>query len=430
MTKIIIDIFMYIFEGLLIFHYSNTIFTLKKSKTIQIVYITLSTLILFTIYQLNITYLNAILFFAINSLLFYCLYNISFRTAIFHSFIFLVVMLACEFLVLAISSVFDGDFNTFENNTLTYLLTVITSKLIYFGLIMTILKLFAKTENSEQPNKNYWLLFVMPLTNIMVLICFRYITYQIELNRITIILWIISCLGILFANILVFIIYENSIKNTKELYEIKAIQHQEEQDKKYFDVIEQSNKEMRVFSHDIKNHLMQIRNLDDIDAVRAYVDKLCPDIEKFNYIGISKNKMLDLIISKYTTLCESKNIKFRVDAKTANLDYIDDVDLSTLMNNLLDNSIEAAEKSSNPFVQINIFSKNNQYDGLVIKNSCDAPPEIESGELRTTKHNKKSHGMGIKSIKKIIKKYNAIYDWKYDKAQMIFETDIVFAKKN
>ncbi|MFQ8958228.1 MAG: hypothetical protein ACLR6O_05075 [Eubacterium sp.] len=40
--------------------------------------------------------------------------------------------------------------------------------------------------------------------------------------------------------------------------------------------------------------------------------------------------MLDLIISKYSRLCESKNIQFDIDVKTANLSYIDDVDLSTL----------------------------------------------------------------------------------------------------
>ena len=55
--------------------------------------------------------------------------------------------------------------------------------------------------------------------------------------------------------------------------------------------------------------------------------------------------MLDLIISKYLRLCESKNIAFSVDVKTANLHYIADTDLSALLNNLLDNAVEAAEKS-------------------------------------------------------------------------------------
>lgn len=430
MTKIVIDIFMYLFEFLLFWHYSNSLFDAKKSNLLRTTLMFLNTVFLGIIYQFNITYLNVILMFITYILLLLYLYNISFKTAMFHSLIFMAVMLVSEILVMAISSILYHDFNALENSTSAYLFVVIISKLIYFGMIMIILKLFAQKENSEQQNKYFWLLLVMPLTSIMVLLCFRYITYQMELNQTMSFFWIVSCIGILFANILVFVIYEFSLKNTKELYDLKTIQHQEEQDKRYFEIIEQSNKEMRVFSHDIKNHLMQIRNLDNLDDVHKYVDKLYPNIEKFTYTGVSKNKMLDLIISKYATLCESKEIKFSVDVKTANLAYIDDVDLSTLMNNLLDNSIEAAEKSNNAFIQINIFSKNNMYDGVVIKNSCVISPATNSGELKTTKHNKKSHGIGIKSIKKTIKKYNAIYDWKYDDTQKIFETDIVFPKKN
>lgn len=430
MTKIIIDIFMYLFEFLLFWHYSNTLFNPKKNKKIRFIVMFLNNAVLGIIYQLNITYLNVVLMFITYTVILLYLYNVSFKTAMFHSLIFMVVMLTSEILVMAISSIIYKDFNALENNISAYLFVIITSKLIYFGIMMIILKLFAQKENNEQSNKYFWLLFIMPLTSIMVLLCFRYITYQMELTNLMSTLWTVSCLGFLFANILVFAIYEYSIKNTKELYELKTIQHQEEQDKKYFEIIEQSNKDMRVFSHDIKNHLLQIRNLDNIDSVYKYVDKLYPNIEKFTHTGISKNKMLDLIISKYSKLCESKEINFYVDVKTSNLLYIDDVDLSTLMNNLLDNAVEAAEKSNNAFVQLKIFSKNNMYDGLLIKNSCSVSPKSESGALRTIKFDKKSHGIGIKSVKKIIKKYNAIYDWKYDEQQKIFETDIAFIKES
>lgn len=85
--------------------------------------------------------------------------------------------------------------------------------------------------------------------------------------------------------------------------------------------------------------------------------------------------MLDLIISKYVTLCEKKNIKFSVDVKTANLAYVSDSDLSTLMNNLLDNAVEATERADERFIQVYIFSKGSMHDGLVIKNSCAVSPK-------------------------------------------------------
>lgn len=430
MTKIITDIFMYIFEFLLFWYYSDSLFDAKKSNSKRVFLMLLNTVFLGVIYQLNITYINAILMFITYVLLLLYLYNISFKTAVFHSLIFMVIMLASEILVMAISSALYKGFNAFESSPSAYLIMISTSKLIYFSLMIIILKIFAQKENTEPYNKYFWLLFIMPLTSIMVLVCFRYIAYQMQLTKVMSILWIISCIGLLFANILVFIIYEYSLKNTKALYELKAIQDREEQDKRYFEIIEQSNKDMRIFSHDIKNHLMQIRNLENIEAVQSYVDSLYPNVEKFSFTGISKNKMLDLIISKYATLCESKNIRFSVDVKTANLAYVRDSDLSTLMNNLLDNAVEAAEQADEGFIQVHIFSKSNIHDGLVIKNSSTVPPKAENGELKTTKHNKEMHGIGTKSIRKTLKKYNAVYGWKYDDDLKIFETDIVFPKTN
>ena len=425
MTKIITDIFMYLFEFLLFWYYSDSLFDAKKDTSKRVSLMLLNTVFLGVIYQLNITYINTILIFVTYTLLLLYLYNVSFKTLIFT-----VVMFASEILVMAISAVLYKGFNAFESSPSAYLVIVPTSKLIYFSLMIIILKLFAQKENTESYNKYFWLLFIMPLTSIMVLICFRYIAYQMQLTKVMSILWIISCIGLLFANILVFIIYEYSLKNTKELYELKAIQDREEQDKRYFEIIEQSNKDMRIFSHDIKNHLTQIRNLENIEAVQSYIDSIYPNIEKFSFTGISKNKMLDLIISKYVTLCEKKNIKFSVDVKTANLAYVSDSDLSTLMNNLLDNAVEAAEQADERFIQVYIFSKGSMHDGLVIKNSCAISPKAENGELKTTKQNKKTHGVGTKSIRKTLKKYDAVYGWKYDENSKIFETDIVFPKKN
>lgn len=430
MTKIITDIFMYLFEFLLFWYYSDSLFDAKKDTSKRVSLMLLNTVFLGVIYQLNITYINTILMLVTYTLLLLYLYNVSFKTAVFHSLIFTVVMFASEILIMALSSALYKGFNAFESSPSAYLVIVPTSKLIYFSLMIIILKLFAQKEKNEQYNKYFWLLFIMPLTSIMVLICFRYIAYQMLLTQNMSILWTISCIGLMFANVLVFIIYEYSLKNTKELYELKKIQDREEQDKRYFEIIEQSNKDMRIFSHDIKNHLTQIRNLENIEAVQSYIDSIYPNIEKFSFTGISKNKMLDLIISKYVTLCEKKNIKFSVDVKTANLAYVSDSDLSTLMNNLLDNAVEAAEQADEGFIQVYIFSKGNMHDGLVIKNSCFVPPETENGELKTTKQNKKTHGVGTKSIRKTLKKYDAVYGWKYDENSKIFETDIVFPKKN
>lgn len=429
MTKIVIDIFMYIFESVLLFYYAETLFQARKSKEASFLFILLANAVLCFIYQYGIVYLNVIAVVILYIIIFYILYKSKLKSALFHSVVFVIIMFASEILVMCVGMAFYDDFNAMNNDIKAYLYVVVASKLIYFIIIMVLLKLFAIREDNEQKDKYFWLLFIAPVSSILLILVLRYMAYSVSFSKEVEILLILSTIFVLFSNILVFIIYEYSQKYMRELFGLKAIQNREEQDEKYFEFIEQSNKDMRVFAHDIKNHLTQLRNFDDITEVRAYVDKLYPDIDKFTYVGISKNKMLDLILSKYIVLCESKSIRFDIDVKTANLNYIDDVDLSILMNNLLDNAVEAAEQSENAFIKLLVFSKNKIYDGVIITNSCVVVPNVENGNLKTTKKNKNFHGMGTKSIKKIIKKYKAVYDWKYDGQRNIFETDIVFSKQ-
>ena len=82
--------------------------------------------------------------------------------------------------------------------------------------------------------------------------------------------------------------------------------------------------------------------------------------------------MLDVIISKYATECEIKNISFSFDVCVTNLKYVKSNDLVTILSNALDNAIEAAEKSSSK--TINIATDHiNTYDVVTITNSCDTP---------------------------------------------------------
>lgn len=429
MQKYVIDSFLYIFETLLLWYYANTAFEPKKSKSVCLGFIFLANIALLLIYQFNIPYINALALIILYTLLLSTLYNISVKTAIFHSIIFVTIMLASEIVFMALGSVFFSDFNAMDNDRIAYIYVVITSKLIYFIIIMAILKLVIRNKETNAENKYYWLLFIMPLSSIVMILSFRYVAYSFVLTQNMSFWWIVSSILVLFANIIVFMLYEYSNKNTKELYEIKAIARQEEQDRKYYDIVEQSNNEMRVFVHDIKNHLSYLQGLDSAEEMHSYIDSLGKDIDKSYYAGVSKNKTLDLIIGKYLKLCEANGIRFSVDVKTSNLSYIEPKDLSTLLNNLLDNSFEAATGTENAFIEFVIFSRNDSYDGLMVRNSCKAAPRIKNGQLVTTKRDKTMHGIGITSIKKVLKKYNAMLDWKYDEDNQIFETDIVINKE-
>lgn len=428
MAKIICDVFMYVFETILIYNYANELFSSKKKTTFKILSVIFINIILFLIYQSGISILNGMSLFIFYSLVFWYVFDVRIRNAIFHALIFISIMAASEFAVIGMCSLLFGDINAMHNDLGAYVFVIGLSKLIYFTIITMIKKLFAVKMARNIKDSFFWILFLLPFGSIIVFVLIHYISNKYVLTDFLGALISVVSVVLLFENILAFIIYEKSIKNLNELYDLRTVALQQHIDEKYFDAIEQSQENIKHFSHDVKNHLLQIRYLDDVNEIHKYLDDVIDDVEKISYVRISGNKMLNLIISKYSAICEKKKIQFSADVKLANLKYIEDIDLSTLLNNLLDNAVEAAELTKNGFIELNIFSKNNRFDVVLIKNSCANPPIHINNELITSKEDKLFHGLGINIIKKVLKKYDAVYDWNYMQDEKIFETSIVFPK--
>ena len=425
MQKIVIDIFMYIFEALLLWHYANSLFEPKKSKAFCGLISIIAHAILLLIYQLGITYLNGICLLVTYCLFFMVLYRASIKSAVFHALVLITVMFATELLVMAIGTVFFKDFNALENSLAAYLYVIILSKLLHIIIILALCKLFAFKSEKEPYNRYYWLLFLSPIASVLTMTAFRYLTYEVDVTPFVSRLWIVASILTIFSNVLVFIIYEYSNKNTRELYELKALARQEEYDRKYYDVVEQSNNEMRVFAHDIKNHLFALSQMSDNPEVKSYIEKISGEIQKIGKGCDSGNHTLDIILNKYVAECDRNGVFFEYDVKLANLNFVEDYDLVTIVGNLLDNALEAAEQSAEKKITLNT-AKVNTYDSLTVTNSCDTPPDKN---LKTTKKNKQMHGLGIKSIQKAVKKYDGELEWEYDENEKQFSITIILLSK-
>lgn len=104
---------------------------------------------------------------------------------------------------------------------------------------------------------------------------------------------------------------------------------------------------------------------------------------------------------------------------------MDDFDLSSMMNNLLDNAFEAASKTENG--KITLIIKRNESGKRIIDvvNSCAEAPVTNNGELVSTKSGG-IHGIGTKSIKASAEKYDGDCEWMYDEISKTFRVIIVF----
>lgn len=153
--------------------------------------------------------------------------------------------------------------------------------------------------------------------------------------------------------------------------------------------------------------------------IKEFIDNMIGEISTYNRICKTNNKILDLILSKYIDICDDKKIAFDIDIISDNLDLLSGNDISSLFNNLLDNAVEAAEKSQDKTISLQISTSISSYHKITIINSCDTPPNSMNGKLITTKRNKTVHGFGTKSINQTISKYNGEMQFEYDNANKL-----------
>ena len=426
----LIEIITFLSQGVIFLYYATSFFEKGYHFIITIANIMTGYLVLFAV---SVS-MNPLLVFSstiiINALLLLLLFQTEWKILIFHSVVLTALLGISELLCLAgIPLIIGKDVLNTETENSDMVYAIIFGQLIYFILVVVICHIFGKKGGIRKHSKGFWGLLMMPLSSVAAVSVLIYAMRNFNFIRPMDIACAVASLLMLISNIVVFFIYDRSLKDAEKLTELMIAQQKSELDKQYFHVIEQTNNDMKMLAHDIKNHFISIKGLDNMEEVNIYIDKLYPHLEQFYSAGNSTNKMLDLIISKYVTLCESNNLIFAFDVRTSNLDYVDDVDLSVILNNLLDNAVEAAKESTNKQIDLRIYSKNKMCDAVVINNSCDIVPITKAGNLVSTKEEQTLHGIGVRNVIVTAEKYNAVFGWDYSETQKIFTATLVFPKE-
>lgn len=374
----------------------------------------------------NTVWLNAIYFLLINILFGLLCFKIKLTKVIFYSIIIDIFNGALEIITISlISRLTHTDPNIYLDNINIFIIDALMSKTLYF-LTCILLAKFVKKEKSNI--KFPAALYVYPIVIVGTLLALWKICIETNIsNNLQLFLSIIS-FALFFSIVILFLIYQRSIEKENELFLLQNEFEKLETDKTYYDILEKQNQELMIYAHDAKKHLSAIRELNDNPVIDDYINTMADALKAHSNSCHSGNHLLDVIINKYETECQIKNIEFSFDVKLCNLNFVNNYDLVAILNNLLDNAIEAAVNSKNAFVSLSA-NYVNTYAVITISNSCNNTPITFNNKLITTKENKNKHGMGIRSVKKTLKKYDGDLEWEYNENNKIFITTLMLLEK-
>ena len=369
--------------------------------------------------------LNAFIFILINFLFSLLCYETGIKASILSSLFLTAMMSGTEFLTMNILSfAHEGDINAYKSNIATLTVMLLFSKTMYFSVskLSTTLGFYlGAVKKSRVPA----FLFLFPLCSLVVLETFWIILSNNEVSKTVEFVVYSSSIAMVLSVILTFVFYGRTTKQLAEFYKAQNENQRIATDAAYYAILDKQNEELKTVLHDEKNHLSVIKSLANQPEVSEYIDQIYGQIAENSLFGNTGNKILDLIINKYQYICKNAGIDFYVSIKTANLSYIESSDLTTLLGNILDNAVEAAKNSEHRKIDLSL-NKMNGFDILTCINSSSNKPRVVGNNLKTTKKEANLHGLGIKSIKRIVKKYHGSFEWSYDDAQEEFTVYVAF----
>lgn len=348
-------------------------------------------------------------------------FHIPIRIGAFYAVILMALSTALEFaMAMLISALMKSQPLDFSADPLLFIMECPASKLLYFIITMAI----SKAMNDQQyPRKMSLNILFFPIAMLMNLLVIFYVCVANQIASDGQYLVALSCMVMCVVTILLVLNFQEQVEKDREHMQIQNEYKRLNMEKAYYDILDQQNQQLLMYAHDVKNHLAAIQNLSTEPSVHAYVSKLSGQINSYTRTCHSGNMMLDVMINKYVIECDRHGVSFDYNVKLYNMGDIEDLDLVSILGNLMDNALDAAEASNRKEVFLETTYRNT-YHVLLIRNSSLPPKEL-NGHLVTSKIGSTAHGFGLKSVAKTLIKYQGDLQWDYDASSQTFTMTVM-----
>ena len=420
----------YFIEAIIFWIYSDAFFPTKFSTLSRTAALSCSYTVLLGFSFLNSTGLNLILYSLINFFLLYILYDIKWYTACFHAIVLSALMSACEILLIGILSIFTPTFLHHYDIFPSSLVFVIFSKGLFF--IAAYLLMFSFKKETYYPQKDWHTLLLLftPIATIFTLATLIKVGEYVTVSSSANVMISISAILLLIGNIFAFGINQYTQKKNAQYMNMQLLLQKESDTTAYYEMLLSQHENQHILIHDMKKHLQSIEILNstkEYEKISAYIHTLLHSSDLTESARVCDHHMLNVILSRYQHQCQEKNITFHTDIRSAVLHYLPDADLTAIFCNILDNALESASKTDNALIELNVHRKEHTPFAIITMiNSCRTNPfTAHTHQLISTKKDPRQHGFGLKSVRRIVERYDGSMNVYYDEAELLFHTIIM-----
>lgn len=311
------------------------------------------------------------------------------------------------------------------------LIQKMATELLFFFAVAILLQLQNRYSNNIKTDKSSALLLFFPPLSLFIIIVFIISSYKINPENALGYIFVIASLLLLIANIFLFVVYEKTVKILKKNGEYAIAARQEALELSHYEELKRNKEASDKLVHEIKNHLSTVKALardGNSTEISDYVESVLSDGD-FEYSKeYSRNKLVNIIISRYAQLSKASGIVFDADIRDVSFDGLKESELTSLLDNILKNAYEGALRSFEKRIAIRIELKNEIVLKIYAENSCDEAPAFCGNTLISSKPDKKSHGYGTKIITKTAESHGGTASFSFDEEEKLFKCTVVMLR--
>lgn len=355
--------------------------------------------------NVNIPILNTLICF----LGLFCLtllYEEKWKNRLLAFFFNFAAMFASEAIVSAIFGYVDAELFTVREYYSYF--GMVCLPLVQF-LIVLLIRNFRNLHHKEAVPTSYWIIsIVLPVISFYIYfqICSRHDISKANLLG--------SSVAILLLNILVIFLYDRQIRASLLEREKESLQLQNKYQEMQYNLMSESVERLQKNRHDFRNHLQSISYIgeqNDWPALRSYINHLTEHLLESDTYIYTGSVIFDGILNYKLQEANKKGIDMQVDIKIPSDIIIVPCDVTTILGNLLDNSIEATAGQEKSWIKVNIFYCPGRLN-LLIANTFSNDLVRKGDWYRTSKADSDKHGFGLKNVQEVVEHYEGIMETK------------------
>lgn len=357
--------------------------------------------------------MQVVILITLCSLILLVFYNGNILKKLYAALITVLLIIIPSFLTVYIVSWVSGTIysDIISGNDTIHILTNLLSKLLQF-ITMKIVLIYQKKENYNLQKNRIAIYAIIMIVSVISIVTIR---NNLKIGAINTTFSIYITITILLIDFVSYIIiYYYSELNQKNMdLEMQKITISQQQ-KDIENIIHEYYETLKI-RHDIKRHLsiaIELMNEKEYDKLESYLKSFQDNVlgNPKTYIN-TENKMFNAIINQKLNEAENLGIKIEclVFDDLSEFTGMNDLELCLIFLNLLDNAIEAEGEVSEPIIKLNIFTKAG-YECFKVENIVDKNILSINPNLKTTKDNKITHGIGLKSLREIIERHDGIFN--------------------